>query len=296
MNWRPPLPVHYFFILNVNFIPFCYNIVNYLKEDLKMVDIPMKSSGSYSSQTITSINSQKKRSAVSCHNILDVNKRVTNSTECLSRINTETSPIESSSINEVYSPSIPHLPMPSLQNKVQKGQKVNLFSNIPAPYIDVFLGWNVKNQNCDVDVSAFLLGKDGKVLGDSWFVFYGQTSSPDNSVTFNLCNNNTNREMIHINLNNLNKEVDKIVFVLTLNEALEKNLNFEMIEDAYIRIIDNNNRELTSFLMTDYYSNVISMMIGEIYLHNGNWKFNAIGNGVRRDLAGLCELYGVQVI
>ena len=37
------------------------------------------------------------------------------------------------------------------------------------------------------------------------------------------------------------------------------------------------------------------MMIGEIYQHNGTWKFNAIGNGVTRDLAGLCALYGVQV-
>ena len=48
--------------------------------------------------------------------------------------------------------------------------------------------------------------------------------------------------------------------------------------------------------MTDYYSNVISMMIGEVYQHNGTWKFNAVGNGVAKDLMGLCELYGVQVM
>ena len=47
--------------------------------------------------------------------------------------------------------------------------------------------------------------------------------------------------------------------------------------------------------MTEYYTNVISMMIGELYIHNGTWKFNAIGNGVAKDLAGLCELYGVNV-
>ena len=46
--------------------------------------------------------------------------------------------------------------------------------------------------------------------------------------------------------------------------------------------------------MDEYYSNVTSMMIGEIYLYHGTWKFNAVGNGVARDLAGLCELYGVQ--
>lgn len=70
-----------------------------------------------------------------------------------------------------------------------------------------------------------------------------------------------------------------------------------MLNDAYIRIMDSSsNTELVSFKMEEYYSNVTSMMIGEIYQHNGTWKFNAIGNGVARDLAGLCEVYGVQVV
>ena len=69
-----------------------------------------------------------------------------------------------------------------------------------------------------------------------------------------------------------------------------------MLKDAYIRIMDSSNNELVSFKMKEYYSNITSMMIGEIYRYNGIWKFNAIGNGVARDLAGLCELYGVQVV
>lgn len=77
---------------------------------------------------------------------------------------------------------------------------------------------------------------------------------------------------------------------------LKKILNFGMLEDAYIRIMDPAGTELVSFKMDEYYTNVTSMMIGELYLHNGAWKFNAIGNGVAKDLAGLCGLYGVQVI
>ena len=69
-----------------------------------------------------------------------------------------------------------------------------------------------------------------------------------------------------------------------------------MIQDAYVRVLESGSKtELVSFLMDEYYDNVTSMMIGEVYKHNGAWKFNAIGNGVARDLAGLCELYGVQV-
>ena len=74
-----------------------------------------------------------------------------------------------------------------------------------------------------------------------------------------------------------------------------KKLNFSMIEHAYIQIIDSNQHELVSFPMSDYYESVTSMMIGEIYLHNGIWKFHAVGNGVKEDLAGLCRRYGVNV-
>ena len=185
-------------------------------------------------------------------------------------------------------------PVPTLQNKVQKGQKA-LLSTAALTAVDACFGWNVTDARCDVDVSAFLLGADGKVLGDSWFVFYGQTLSPDQSTRF-VAGAGADRELIHIDFKRLNPQVKKIVFVLTINDALADRLHFGMLKDAYVRILDPSGRELVSFLMTDYYNNVISMMIGELYQHNGAWKFNAVGNGVAKDLAGLCALYGVQVL
>ncbi len=185
--------------------------------------------------------------------------------------------------------------VPTLHKPVQKGQKTALASGRALNAVHVCFGWNTSNPQCDVDVSAFLLDGEGKVPGDSWFVFYGQTSSPDQSVTFRT-DDAEDREIMDIRFQKLNPAVKKIVFVLTINDAFEKNLNFGMMKDAYIRILDDGDRtELVSFRMTDYYTNVISMMIGEIYLHNNTWKFNAIGNGVARDLAGLCTLYGVEV-
>ncbi len=187
-------------------------------------------------------------------------------------------------------------PVPQLLKPVQKGQKAAIQSATPLTSLKACFGWNVNNAQCDVDVSAFLLGADGKVLGDDWFVFYGQTNSPDSSVIFKE-DNGADRELVTIDLTRLNPNVKKIVFVLTINEAFDKNLNFSMVRDAYVRIMNGtDSQELVSFKMTDYYSNVISMMIGEVYQHNGAWKFNAVGNGVAKDLAGLCELYGVQVI
>lgn len=205
-------------------------------------------------------------------------------------------PIQPSN-NTVPTPATMQLiskPIPALNKPIQKGQKANLLFHPEQDILNACFGWNVKNALCDIDVSAFLLGENGKVLGDDWFVFYGQTHSPDNSIVFHD-NGVQDREFFSIDFKKLNGAVKKIVFVLTINEALQNNLNFGMLQDAYIRIMNKEN-ELVSYQMTEYYSNVISMMIGELYLYKGNWKFNAIGNGVARDLEGLCEYYGVQVI
>lgn len=197
--------------------------------------------------------------------------------------------------NTASTPGMPAArPVPTLVNKVQKGQKTQL-SLGALTAVEARFGWNVTDARCDVDVSAFLLGADGKVIGDSWFVFYGQTLSPDGSTRF-VEGGSADREMIQVDLARLDPQVKKIVFVLTINDALENRLHFGMLKDAYIRIMDRSGKELVSFLMTEYYNNIISMMIGELYLHNGAWKFNAVGNGVARDLAGLCGLYGVQVV
>ncbi|MDE7185889.1 MAG: TerD family protein [Lachnospiraceae bacterium] len=185
-------------------------------------------------------------------------------------------------------------PVPTLQNQVQKGQKT-LLSTAALTAVDACFGWNVTDARCDVDVSAFMLGTDGKVIGDSWFVFYGQTLSPDQSTKF-VTGGGIDRELIHIDFGRLNPQVKKIVFVLTINDALVNGLHFGMLKDAYVRILDPSGKELVSFLMRDYYKNIISMMIGELYQHNGAWKFNAVGNGIAKDLAGLCALYGVQVL
>lgn len=185
-------------------------------------------------------------------------------------------------------------PIPALENKVQKGQKVLLSSGVLTA-VDACFGWNVTDSRCDVDVSAFLLGANGKVIGDSWFVFYGQVLSPDQSTKF-VQGGGADRERIQIDFGKLDPRVKKIVFVLTINDALQNRLHFGMLKDAYVRIMDKSGKELASFLMTEYYNNVISMMIGELYQHNGPWKFNAVGNGVAKDLAGLCALYGVQVV
>lgn len=289
-----------------------------------MIDIPMKSTGPYGHSTLEEISAGKvrgplERSSLTNGAFASPQSGSGNSSVQEGRTSCGSAPVQSNfpasapsgnhTVSSFSSPNIPapvvqgaittpkaKKPKPVLRNSVMKGQKITLENGTALSLIEAGIGWNTLNPSCDVDVSAFLLGGDGKVPGDDWFVFYGQEVSPDGSCHF-VNNCPEDMESITVNLQKLDSSVSRIVFVLTIDSAKEKHLNFSMLSDAYIRIMDRTSgKEITSFQMMDYYSNVTSMMIGEVYKHNGIWKFNAIGNGVDRDLAGLCELYGVQVI
>ncbi|MCR4645479.1 MAG: TerD family protein [Oscillospiraceae bacterium] len=190
-------------------------------------------------------------------------------------------------------PATPRMTIPELPNLLRRGQKAPLSG---ASRLKMCFGWNVSNSQCDLDASAFLVTGNGKVQSDDWFVFYSQETSPDGSVHFMIDSTHKDREVIEVDLNRVSPQVEKIVFVLTINEAFEHHLNFSMIQDPYVRILNAaNNQVILSYRMEELYANVISMTIGELYRHNGQWKFNPVGNGVNQDLAGQCAVYGVEI-
>ena len=104
------------------------------------------------------------------------------------------------------------------------------------------------------------------------------------------------REIIKGDLGRLPLVISKIIFVLTIHEALERGLNISMLERPYIRFLDAQGGELASYCPEELYSGVTSMTLGEVYRYKGEWRFNAVGNGVKQDLAGQCALYGVHTV
>lgn len=186
---------------------------------------------------------------------------------------------------------------------IKKGQKTSLSQMNPGlDLIEVGLGWDLgpNGQSYDLDVEAFILGQNGRVIGDDWFVFYNQPSSPDGSVRL-LSDSTTGAgvgddEIIQVRLSQVNNQVQKIAFIVTINEAKENGYNFSNVANAYVRIVDKQtNKELVKFQLTEYYNNVCSMVVGELYKHNNEWKFSPIGDGTADDLTGLCVRYGVNI-
>ncbi len=177
---------------------------------------------------------------------------------------------------------------------LMKGQKIPITG---SGRLKIGLGWDVNDSRCDLDASAFMLDKNNRIVGDEWFIFYGQDTSPDSSVQYKVfdigvaCEDDAE---LTIDLNKVSPNVEKILIAITIYEASANRLNFGMVQNVYARIMDaDTGKETSRFVQDECYSNVTALVLGELYRYKGAWKFNAVGSGVARDLAEFCAMYGV---
>lgn len=188
---------------------------------------------------------------------------------------------------------------------LQKGQKVSLTKSNPGlSKVVVGLGWDVNafdtGGSFDLDSSAFLLGDSGKVNGSDDFVFYGNLRHKSGAVE-HLGDNLTGAgdgddEQIKIDLSRVPDNISRIAFTVTIYEAEERRQNFGMMNNSFIRIVDETNgQEILRYDLGEDFSIETAAVFGELYKHNGEWKFNAIGSGYQGGLAALCANYGVEV-
>lgn len=177
---------------------------------------------------------------------------------------------------------------------LQKGQKVSLSKdNAGLSRVIVGLGWDEVKQKrglfapkpkpIDCDASAFLL-KNGHLIDKGDIVFFGNLQHKSKTVQ-HMGDNLTGAgegddEQIIIDLAKVPAEYDRIVIIVTIYEAVQRNQHFGMIENAFIRLVDaRNNNEMCKYNLTENYSGMTAMIFGEVYRHNGEWKFSAMGQG-----------------
>ena len=186
---------------------------------------------------------------------------------------------------------------------LKKGQKVDLTKGNPSlKHLLIGLGWDVNKydggKDFDLDAAAFLLGANGKVPSDDYFVFF---NNKKNSGVEHMGDNRTGAgegddEQIRVDLSKVPASIDKIDFTVTIYEADARKQNFGQVSNAYIRVMDETNRkELIRYDLGEDYSIETALVVGELYRNRGEWKFNAIGNGFQGGLRALGLNYGVNV-
>ena len=187
---------------------------------------------------------------------------------------------------------------------LSKGQKVDLTKTNPGlKNILVGLGWDINQfdsgSDFDLDASAFLLGENGKATGDVDFVFYSNLEHPSGAVT-HMGDNRTGAgegddEQIKVDLSQVPANIFRIAFTVTIYDAEARRQNFGQVSNAFIRLVNaDTDEELIRYDLGEDFSIETAMVVGELYRHNGEWKFNAIGSGYQGGLAALCANYGID--
>lgn len=185
---------------------------------------------------------------------------------------------------------------------LQKGQKVDLTKgNAGLKALVVGLGWDEaprkfslfsRREDIDCDASAILINaQSGKLNGPIDVVYYGNLTHRTGALRH--CGDNLtgegdgDDEQIIVELNKVPADYSKIVFVVTIYKAKERNQQFGMIRNAFIRIVDaDTGRELCKYNLSESYEGKTAMIFGEVYRYNGEWKFGAIGEPTTDDGIG----------
>lgn len=188
---------------------------------------------------------------------------------------------------------------------LQKGQKVSLTKSNPGlTNVVIGLGWDVNQFDTggdfDLDTAAFFLTDACRVTRSEDFVFFGNLKHPSGCAQ-HLGDNLTGAgdgddEQIKINLSTVPGDLTKVAFAVTIYDAEARRQNFGQVNNAYIRIFnEDNGEEILRYDLGEDFSIETAAVFGELYKHNDEWKFNAIGSGFQGGLAALCANFGVDV-
>jgi tellurium resistance protein TerD len=183
--------------------------------------------------------------------------------------------------------------------ELTKGERFNISKEAPdLKKMAIALGWQVNEagQNYEIDVSAFMLGADGKIPNDKYFIFYNNLQSCDGSVLQSIPKNQTgdreNKTIYGVILERINPEIEEMTFVVTLHEAQTINANFSNIKNAFIKVLNlDTGSELVRYELTENFSRETAVEFGRLYRKNGEWRFQAVGAGYQAGLQSFVDKY-----
>lgn len=187
---------------------------------------------------------------------------------------------------------------------LQKGGNLSLSKTDPTlSKLVVGLGWDPRatdGAEFDLDASVFMLNAAGKVRGEQDFIYYNQKKSAEGSVEHTGDNRSGegdgDDESINVDLALVPADIDKISVTVTIHDAEARKQSFGQVANAFIRIVNAvTGVEIVRFDLAEDASTETAMVFGELYRHNGEWKFRAVGQGYAGGLKAMCGQYGINI-
>ena len=177
---------------------------------------------------------------------------------------------------------------------LQKGQRENL----KAPKFTIGLGWDTNNfggNDFDLDASVFMLGENKKLISNDYFVFYNNLTSPDGALVHTGDNltgeGDGDDEAINVDLSIVDPLVSELCIVVTIHEAEARRQNFGQVRNSFVRIVDKDGIEILKYELEEDFSIETAVEFGRIYRRNGEWRFEAVGVGMKGGLQDYINRY-----
>jgi tellurium resistance protein TerD len=179
---------------------------------------------------------------------------------------------------------------------LQKGQR----EAINAPKFVIGLGWDTNasstGSSFDLDASIFVLGENKKLLSDEHFVFYNNLKTPDGSVEHtgdNLTGDGDgDDEQVKVDLSKIDAKAVEICIVVTIHDAETRKQNFGQVRNSFVRVFDAaTNSDIIKYELEEDFSIETAVEFGRLYKRNGEWKFEAVGMGMKGGLQDFLNKY-----
>lgn len=187
---------------------------------------------------------------------------------------------------------------------LKKGGRVNLTKDTALKEAMLGLGWDTNryqgSAEFDLDLVLFACDANKRCISDQYMVFYNNLHDPEYAIKHSGDNRTGegegDDESAVVDFSKLSSKVENIVIIISIYEAKHRNQNFGLVDNAYVRIVDNQTgEEILRYDLAEDFSIQTSVVFGELYKQNGEWKFRAVGEGYEKELDGLCAEYGISV-
>jgi len=186
-----------------------------------------------------------------------------------------------------------------------KGGNINLSkTDSSLKNIIVGLGWDVREsdqETFDLDASILMVGPNEKAKNEKDLIFYNNKKSLCGSVN-HAGDNRTGAgegddESIHVFLDKVPDEIQKLIIFVSIHDSDKLKQNFGQVLNAFVRLVNKDTQEeVTRYDLSEEGDTAIytSMIFGEIYRYQGDWKFKAVGRGVKGGIAEFARMYGLD--
>ena len=169
-----------------------------------------------------------------------------------------------------------------------------------ASFLRVSLVWD--SDECDLDLSAFLLNAKGKAEMDEDLIFYNHTASFGEAVTYDGDNRGNRFEMnesMSVRPALIPVTVNKVVFCATIHaegQTFRDAKNLRFVVTAAESPKAENSEPICTLKLSEKYAKCSGMAVFELTRSLGGWKYEPLTQRVNGGLTALCEKFGLQVM